>query len=150
MNSLASKIEAVLGVAAEPFPSRTIRYLSIGGINTLVGYGLGVGLYYLLWPRLHILLIGALSSVLAISFSFTTYKRFVFRTQGQWVKEYLRSYVVYGSMAVMGVILLWILVDGLRVPIWLAQGVSILITVVISYVGHAKFTFRLTGHTEPR
>ena len=132
------------------FQSRKVRYLIVGGANTLIGYSLGVGLYYVLSPTLHILLIGAISSVLAISVSFTTYKLFVFRTRGHWLTEYLRSYVIYGGMALLGIILLWVLVDSMQLPIWLAQGVSILITVVISYVGHARFTFRLTSDSEVR
>ena len=131
------------------FQSRKVRYLIVGGANTLIGYSLGVGLYYVLSPTLHILLIGAISSVLAISVSFTTYKLFVFRTRGHWLTEYLRSYVIYGGMALLGIILLWVLVDGMRLPIWLVQGVSIL-SVVISYMGHARFTFRLTSNGEVR
>ena len=131
------------------FQSRKVRYLIVGGANTLIGYSLGVGLYYVLSPTLHILLIGAISSVLAISVSFTTYKLFVFQTRGHWLTEYLRSYVIYGGMALLGIILLWVLVDGMRLPIWLVQGVSIL-SVVISYMGHARFTFRLTSDSEVR
>ena len=66
----------------------------------------------------------------------------MFRTPGHWLKEYLRSFVVYGSSAVLGIMLLWLLVDGLRMPIWAAQGMVILFTVFVSYLGHARFTFR--------
>lgn len=127
---------------ASLFDSRKLRYLLVGGLNAIVGYGLGVGLYLLLSPVLHILLIGLVANVLAISFSFTTQKLLVFRTKGRWLSEYLRSYLVYGGMGVMGTVLLWALVDGIHLPIWIAQGVAIGLTVVVSYVGHARFTFR--------
>lgn len=127
---------------ASLFASRKLRYLLVGGLNSLVGYGLGVGLYLLLSPALHILLIGLVANLLAISFSFTTQKLLVFRTKGRWLSEYLRSYLVYGGMGVMGTVLLWALVDGIHLPIWIAQGVAIGLTVVLSYVGHARFTFR--------
>lgn len=119
-----------------------MRYLLVGGVNTVVGYVLGVGLYSLLAPRLHILLIGVLSNVLAISFSFVAYKRFVFRTHGNWLREYLRSYTVYGGMALLSILALWVLVDGLRLPIAVAQALAIGITVVASYLGHSRYTFR--------
>jgi putative flippase GtrA len=122
--------------------SRKLRYLLVGGMNTVVGYGLGVGLYLLLSPAFHILLIGLVANVLAISFSFTTHKLLVFRTQDHWLSEYLRSYLVYGGMGLMGTLLLWALVDGIHLPIWIAQGVAIGLTVVFSYLGHARFTFR--------
>jgi putative flippase GtrA len=105
-------------------------------------------MYYLLSPQLHILAIGAIANVLAISFSFTTYKLFVFQTHARWFEEYLRSYLVYGGMAVVSIVLLWILVDGLHLPIWVAQALSILITVVISYMGHSRYTFRLGTDVE--
>lgn len=124
--------------------SRKLRYLLVGGMNTIVGYGLGVGLYLLLSPTLHILLIGLVANVLSISFSFTTQKLLVFRTEGHWLVEYLRSYLVYGGMGLIGTVLLWALVDGIHLPIWIAQGVTIGLTVVFSYVGHARFTFRST------
>ena len=118
------------------------RYLLVGAFNTLVGYSLGVGLYLALSPLLHILVIGVIANILAITVSFTTYKQLVFRTQGHWLEEYLRSYVVYGGTAVLGIMLLWLLVDGLGMPIWVAQGIAILLTVIVSYLGHARFTFR--------
>lgn len=123
---------------------RELRYLLVGGFNTLVGYSLGVGLYLALSPILHILVIGVIGNILAITVSFTTYKCFVFRTSGHWLLEYLRSYVVYGGSAVIGIFLLWLLVDGLKLPIWYAQGITILLTIIFSYVGHAGYTFRRT------
>lgn len=74
--------------------------------------------------------------------SFLTYKLFVFRSKGRWWGEYLRSYVVYGAAALVGVLLLWFLVRGLGVNIWLAQGAVVGGVVLISYLGHASFTFR--------
>jgi len=116
--------------------------LLIGGLNTLVGYLLGIGLYYLLSSQLHILLIAAAANVLAISFSFCTYKLLVFRTRSNWLAEYRRSYVVYGGMALLSTVLLWALVDGLQQPIWLAQALAVGLTVFVSYLGHSRYTFR--------
>jgi putative flippase GtrA len=76
--------------------------------------------------------------------SFTTYKLFVFKTKGNWLQEYFRSCMVYASMALIGIVLLWGMVDHLHIKIWLAQGLVIAATVVISYIGHARFTFRLS------
>lgn len=121
---------------------RELRYLLVGGFNTLFGYALGVGLYLALSPWLHILLIGVIGNVVAITVSFTTYKTLVFQTRGRWLAEYLKSWLVYGGSAVLGTLLLWLLVDGLAVPIWIAQALAILITVIVSYLGHARFTFR--------
>lgn len=122
--------------------SQRARYLLAGGVNTLFGYVLMLGLYGLSKGRLHILILGALCNAIAISFSFMTYKLFVFRTRGNWLSEWLKSYVVYGAAAVVSTLLLWLLVDFVGVRIYLAQAVVTVIVVAVSYVGHATYTFR--------
>lgn len=118
-----------------------VRYLIVGALNTAFGYLTGIAVYYLLSPRAHILVVGAIANVLAISFSFTTYKHYVFRTNGSWWREYLRSYLVYGGVALCGIVALWIMVDGLNIGIWVAQALAIALTVFISYLGHSRYTF---------
>jgi putative flippase GtrA len=120
---------------------RALRYLVVGGFNTMIGYGVGVGSYLFLASHLPILAIGLIGNVIAISISFVTYKIFVFKTQGQWLIEYAKAFVVYGAMALLGIALLWLLVGQLHLSIWLAQGIIIGTTVVISYLSHARFTF---------
>jgi putative flippase GtrA len=119
-----------------------LRYLVVGALNTGVGYGIGVGSYMLGHPHLSIITIGIVSNVLAITFSFVTYKCLVFQTQGQWLREYARAYLVYGGTALLGVALLWLLVGQLALSIWFAQAIIIVITILISYLGHSRFTFR--------
>jgi putative flippase GtrA len=118
------------------------RYLAVGGVNTAVGYAIGVAIYQLLADSMHIVGIGIFANIVTITFSFLTYKTLVFRTQGQWLQEYLKAYVVYGGVAVFGIFLLWIFVNTMGISIWLAQGLVILLTVATSYIGHARFTFR--------
>lgn len=121
---------------------RRLRYLLVGGWNTGFGYFVSLVLYQCLAHRLHIVLIGIIANIINISMSFFTYKIFVFKTRGNPLYEYLRSYVVYGAGAIIGIIALWLLVDGLHFPFWIAQGMVVAVTVVISYFGHLLFTFR--------
>ncbi len=123
------------------FDSPKIRYLLAGGWNTAFGYGVGVGLYNILSPTMHVLIIGTIANVLSISMSFLTYKLFVFKTKGSWLREYVRTYIVYGGASLLGILLLWLLVDGAGLKIWLAQAGVIVVTVVVSFTGHSRFTF---------
>ena len=78
-----------------------IRYLAVGVWNTLFG----VGVYTLLLLRFgqeHYLLLGVFSNVLAITNTFLGHKFIVFRTRGNWLKEYLRCYVVYSGNMLFG------------------------------------------------
>lgn len=122
--------------------SRKIRYFIAGGWNTLFGYFVSVLLYYLLRAHFNVVEIAVIGNVIAITMAFLIYKIFVFQTKGNWISEYLRAYVVYGGTAILGIGLLWILVDGLTLPFWIAQGLVIALTVVISYLSHSRFTFR--------
>ena len=124
--------------------SQKIRYLLAGGWNTIFGYSLGVSLYVLLSPGLNTFVIAILANVIAISMSFLTYKVFVFRTTGEWLREYLRSYVSYGSTAVLGVFLFWFLVDVFGMNIWLTQLLCITMTATLSYFANKYFTFKRT------
>lgn len=121
--------------------AREVRYLVVGGGNTAFGYGITVGLYFLLVHHLHIVAISLIANVIGITVSFVTYKVFVFRTHGRWLQEYLRAYVVYGFAALLSTALLWLLVDVVGIRIWIAQGCVVLLVVILSYLGHNFFTF---------
>lgn len=126
------------------FTDQKIRYLLVGGVNTVFGYCLGLLLYGALSSYLHIILIASISNIINISVSFATYKFFVFKSKGLWYREYFRSYLVYGTAAIANVFLVWILVDWWHIKFWLAQAILIFLTVALSYIGHSKFTFANT------
>lgn len=126
----------------EILKSRKFRYLAIGSANAAFGYAIVILAYKLLSPGFSIWTIGIVGNIVAITFSFVTYKLFVFKTQGHWIEEYFKAYLVYGSMALVGIVLLWLYVDLLNITIWLAQALVIVSTVVLSYVGHSRITFR--------
>ena len=123
--------------------ARQFRYVVVGVWNAMFGYGVVVWLYLWLSTDMHIVWIGVIANILAITMSFMTHKIFVFRSREYWLYEYLRSYVVYGSVSLIGILILWLLVDGLSVNIWIAQGVAIILTVIVSYIGHSRYTFKV-------
>ena len=119
-----------------------LRYLIAGLWNTGFGYFVGINLYNLIGEEVGVLVVGVVSNVIAITMSFLTYKIFVFRTSGSWISEYFRAYFVYGSSAIIGIGILIVLVNFIGIKFWISQGLVILITVIISYLGHKKFTFK--------
>lgn len=120
-----------------------IRYLVAGVWNTFFGYIVGLALFYGFDGRVHVVMIGVMANILAITMAFLSYKLFVFRTKGNWLSEYFRAYLVYGATGIISIGLLWLLVDGVGLPFWLGQGMAIVITVVTSYIFHARFTFNV-------
>ena len=125
------------------FKTKELRYILAGIWNTLFGYFTSLLIYDSFHVSLHILFIGLMANILNISMSFLTYKVFVFRTKNHWLKEYLRSYIIYGGVALISLCILWFAVDYLEMPFWIAQALVMSLGVLMSYIGHDRFTFKV-------
>jgi putative flippase GtrA len=128
-----------------------VRYILVGGFNTLFGYGLfalltwffrGLGSYSYMYSAL-------LANVIAISVAFLGYKWFVFRTRGNYLVEYIRCFGVYGSSTLIGLACLPILVSILRRYLhhpqrapYIAAALLTVVTVLFSFLGHKNISFR--------
>ena len=131
--------------------SQFIRYLLVGGFNTAFGYGLfallnwlfrGLGSFSYMYAWF-------LANVVAITAAFLAYKWFVFRTRGNYIREWIRCFSVYGSGMVLGFITLPLLVTALRhvmhrpeLASYVAVALLTTVTVILSFFGHREFSFR--------
>lgn len=88
-----------------------IRFLFIGGINTVIGILFFPCLYYLL-PIMHhhYLILMTLSQFFCITFSYLTNKYFVFKTKEKSFIEYLRFTLFYNIVFVINIAILPLLV----------------------------------------
>ena len=118
-----------------------VRYLLAGGWNTIFGYSISLALYTLLQTKLHIISISLIANILAITMSFFVYKFFVFKTAGDYLREYLRCYLVYGASAIISIFFIWLLVNIFFVPFWVAQALVMILSFSLSFVAHQRFTF---------
>lgn len=133
-------------------PGQVLRFLAVGLWNTAFGYASFALLTLLLatrHPRFGYLAAAALSSVMNISIAFLGYKWFVFKTRGNYVREWLRCVAVYGSSIVIGLLLLPVLVFLLRwlfgldaAAPYLAGALLACWNAVYSFVGNKAFTFK--------
>ena len=119
------------------------RYLIIGLINTIFGYFIGILNYILLYKLIGIFFLSLLNNIVSITFSFLTYKYFVFKTKNKFfLSEYLKSYIVYGISFIAGTFFLWLTLEVLKLDIFIAQFITISLTVIFSYIGNNYFTFK--------
>ena len=133
---------------------QVLRYLLVGGFNTCFGYGLFVAFNYL-FRRLGVYgseIASLLSNVIAITAAFLGYKWFVFRTHGNYLREWLRCMSVYGSSMLFSLVMLPPLTLFLRrwfgptqMASNLAAAILFVVTVIASYFGHKHFSFRRSG-----
>lgn len=126
------------------------RYLLVGAGNTVFGYGtfaLFTAIFERFIPHGYILA-GVVSSVLNITFSYLNYKWFVFKTKGDYLREWARCVAVYSGGIILGALLLPILVFAIRhgtgmyaTAPYIAGAILLGFNVVYSFLGHKKFSF---------
>ena len=128
---------------------RFINYIFVGAVNTAFGYGLFALLVYA--TRGRYMVASVVSQIAGVTFSYLTYKFFVFKTKGNYLREYVKCWSVYGAAAALNVAALpacvWILnkisPEDLRVFVPYLGGLIVTgITVLFSWFGHKKVTFR--------
>jgi len=118
-----------------------INYLAVGAWNTVFGYSLFVALYFLLGQNIHYLVLLIVSNILSITNAYVGYKLFVFKTKGNYLQEYLRFYVVYGTALVLNFVLLPVCVEIFKVSPPLAQAGLLGLNIIFSYLGHKNYSF---------
>ena len=133
-------------------PGQFLRYLVVGGWNTLFGYSTYALFTALLTPRLRFgyMYAAVFSNLISITVAYFGYKFFVFKTQGNYLVEWLRCLLVYGSGMLPGLVLLPLLVEGLhywfhlqRSGPYVAGALIMGLTVIYSFFGHKHFSFRV-------
>jgi len=135
-------------------PGQFGRYILVGLWNTLFGYGTFALLTAVLTPIVPYSYMWAslLSSLLNITVAYLGYKWFVFRTKGNYLREWLRCVAVYGSGIIFGLIALPVLVTLIRhntrfvaqAP-YIAGAILTGVVVIYSFLGHKQFSFRTPG-----
>lgn len=127
---------------------RFINYIFVGAVNTAFGYGLFALLVYA--TRGRYMVASVVSQIAGVTFSYLTYKFLVFKTKGDYLREYVKCWSVYGAAAALNVAALpacvWILdkisPESLRTLVPYAGGLIVTgITVLFSWFGHKKVTF---------
>jgi putative flippase GtrA len=137
--SWSSKVVRACGAI---FGSQPLRYLVVGGWNTLFGYVSFASLYYIFSPVIHYLLIMVMSTVINITNAYLFYKFLVFRTRGDYLREYLRFYAVYAVPIASSFILFPLAIEVMGMNPYLAQAGIVGLTIVVSYLGHKHISFR--------
>jgi len=119
-----------------------VRFLFAGALNTTIGLAVYPILYYFAAPlKLHYLIILVISQVLCVSFSFMTNKFLVFRTSGNYLREFGKFLTFHFFYFLANLAALPALVELADMdPVW-AQTLFAGLIIVTSYFWHSRFTF---------
>lgn len=123
-----------------------LRFLVIGAWNTLFGIAVlwvvDRAIAYDPESLLQKQFVLGVSWAISITQNFFTFKLLVFRTRGNWLREYMRMYVTYAfAFAVQSTLVLTI-TQIFDLSVFWASLPAIVVTTIMSYVGHKHFTFR--------
>ena len=127
------------------------RYLIVGIWNTLFAYGTFAMFTALLngYMPFSYVVASLISSLLNITVSFLGYKWFVFKTKGNYLREWFKCLMVYSVSIAFGIVLLPPLVlivayvtQQPKAAPYIAGAILTFFNVIISFVGHKKFSFR--------
>lgn len=122
-----------------------VRFLLAGVFNTALGLAVYPALYFLAAPlKLHYLTILAISQVVCVTIAFLTNKFLVFRTSGNYLREYGKFITFHLSYFLVNLAALPVLVEfaGMN-PVW-AQTLFAVLVIVSSYFWHSRITFGST------
>lgn len=120
---------------------REVRYILIGGWNTLFSLGLFITAYTLLKNFWHYMVIAVICHIFSVAQSFITLKYFVFRTKGNLLKEYIKINITYLGSLFGNLLLLYIFCSILSIDPRYASIMNAAIIAFFSYLLHKYFTF---------
>lgn len=96
----------------------------------------------ILFSSLHYQLILALMWILSSFIAFILYKKLVFRTEGNHLKEFGKSVITWTISYIINVFILYLLVDKLHQNVYLGQAIAITTIVIINYILFKYFAFK--------
>jgi putative flippase GtrA len=115
---------------------RFVKFLFVGGINTLFGYGLFSLFIYL---HLHYSIASLLATILGVLFNFKTTGNLVFKSNdNKLLFRFIGVYIVYYLLNIL--FLKFIQTFGLN--LYVSGAILIMPLAIISYSLNSKFVFR--------
>lgn len=116
--------------------NKFIRFLVVGGINTLFGYSVFAIFIYL---GFHYTIASFLSTVIGVLFNFKTLGKLVFKNNSNAL--IFKFFVVYAITYVINISLLRVL-KTLGINMYIAGAILILPLAVLSFLLNKKFVFK--------
>lgn len=126
-------------IANKLFSDKRIRFVFVGGINTLVGYGSYVILVFF---GVHYIIANTLATVIGITTSYFSNKYFTFKVLKKSSAEIIRFVLVYAVGYFINLGILYVLVDVMGGNRYISGLITLLVTTMLSYFGHNYFSFK--------
>ena len=119
--------------------NQKIRFLLVGGFNTVFAYGVFALLLFIGVPYLPALVI---QYIITVNVSVLTMRYYVFRSEGDFLTEYFKACSVYVVMFVFNSVFLSFLVEICKMSELWGQALYLTVSTVLTYLFHKNFSFR--------
>lgn len=142
LNAMKTLIDLYLRLFAfwMKFPEK-IRYVLVGGYNTVISYLLYAWFLWLMNSEYEQVAL-FLSFIVSSLNSYWTQKIYVFNTRGNIKKEYIKCLISWGISYALNVILLFLFVKMIGMNPYIGQFFALILVTINSYLMLKKFAFR--------
>jgi putative flippase GtrA len=132
------------GIVRRLLADERVRFVLVGGFNTVFGYALFVVFELTLGHFTSYLISLYASYFIAIIVAFFLHRHFTYRVTGTGnvMLDFFRFAGVYVVALLINTVALPLLVEVAHVPVLLAQALVVVVTTLVSYFGHKFFSFR--------
>lgn len=127
------------GIIQKALQLKEVRFIIVGGVNTLITYLIYVLMVY---AGINHLVSMAAVYVIGIVTGYILNRRFTFESRQKPAGEFARYVLVYAAVFFIALGTLHVIVDRIGVNAYAGGAVNIAIVTVISWFGHKFFTFR--------
>ena len=127
------------GIINKIIDKQFIKFVIVGVINTIVGYGSYSLLIYL---NLNYIIANTISTIIGITNSYILNTKITFNESKRDAKTPFKFVSVYFISYIVGTFNLTILIKRLSVNSYIAGLCNIFVTTIISYFGHKYFSFK--------
>ena len=124
-----------------------VAFLTVGAVNTVVGFLCFAGFLVVLGQQRYLAAL-VCAHVVSVLIAFVLYRLVVFRVRGHVLADLWRFETVYLSALAVNFVLLPGLVEIAHLPVLLAQALIVLVTSVMSWLGHKHYSFRRPASSE--
>ena len=87
----------------------------------------------------------ALTNILSVTHAFILHKYFTFRSRARGISlvmELIRFFSTYAFVFALSLVLLPVLAEGFHIAPKVSAVLGIIISILVSYLGHSRFSFR--------
>lgn len=116
-----------------------IKFGLVGVSNTAVGFGVYYLLYYC---GVHYLIANILSWLISVFNAFYWNNKYVFRSGSNWWITLFRIYISYGASLVVSTLMMYVLIEFLRVSPVIAPVICLLVTVPLNFLLNKFWAFK--------